>query len=137
MRKRERAIEDTQDLDQVLGYLNFSSGASDPKFLASLNRLWRPAREKAGSEPIWRTVTADLQARLSRLAGVVPAFQDVESSDLRIAIAQRECRSWLFAIPRRLAFPSGRGRTRQFTVPWQDLRSDVETRWRRGPKSIA
>ena len=76
------AVEDAArtaltDLDQVLGYLNFSSGAPDPKFLGSLNRLWRPTKEKNGSEPTWRKIVKDLQHRLSRLTVVAPAFQDV------------------------------------------------------------
>ena len=41
MEKREQFIEDEQALDQVLGYLNFSSGNADPKFLGNLNRLWQ------------------------------------------------------------------------------------------------
>ena len=37
-------------LQEILGYLNFSSGATDPKFLRNLNELWK-AIELAGVSP--------------------------------------------------------------------------------------
>lgn len=77
MPKREHSIEDEQDLDQVLGYLNFSSGNADAKFLSSLNRIWRLELTRPASGPMWRSVLARLEARLSTLAAAgSPAFQD-------------------------------------------------------------
>ena len=35
--------ESIEDLNQILGYLNFSSGKSDPRFLSSMNRLYAAA----------------------------------------------------------------------------------------------
>lgn len=80
MEKRARAIEDDQDLDQVLGYLNFSSGASEPKFLTSLNRLWRLAIQQPHNGPTWRLIMADLEARLSWLREGSPTFHEASQA---------------------------------------------------------
>ena len=74
-------------LEQVLGYLNFSSGAPDPQFLANLNQLFSlvepPEKGKpAAGRPAapWRTVVQWLQQGLEQLAGQSPAFQDTQQA---------------------------------------------------------
>ena len=67
MQLEDLADEAPKLFEEILGYLNFSSGAADPRFLANLNNLWtrlRPppvtAREAAErkkpapAEPAWR-----------------------------------------------------------------------------------
>jgi hypothetical protein len=65
---------DRQDLlEQILGYLNFSSGTFDPKLLTNLNSLWESA---ADPKPVWRQVDGWLRAALSELRSASSAFQD-------------------------------------------------------------
>lgn len=80
MEKREHCIEDEQALDQVLGYLNFSSGAPDTKFLANLNRLWATTENPGVSKPFWRAVTERLQQRLNWVARNLSAFHDARQA---------------------------------------------------------
>ena len=61
MVRRAPCAEGKQLLEQVFGYLNFSSGAADPQFLTNLNELFRlyggeaaPGRP-AGRIDRWRT----------------------------------------------------------------------------------
>lgn len=75
MEKREQFIEDEQALDQVLGYLNFSSGSPDLKFLNNLNRLW-PNSTEPNNLPTWQAVGNRLRVRLETLSGRSGAFQD-------------------------------------------------------------
>ena len=53
--------ERIEDLNQVLGYLNFSSGKSDLKFLSALNRLYLSAldgghRSVDAGMPAWLNI---------------------------------------------------------------------------------
>src|SRR5688572_17045348 len=67
-------------LAQVLGYLNFSSGAADPQFLANLSRLFEQAAAARSGLPLWLEVSRLLTERLSQLAGQSPTFQDVSQA---------------------------------------------------------
>ena len=69
----------------VLGYLNFSSGASDPKFDAAFDIVVRHLPDLAG-RPVYRAVADTLSAELDRIAGEA-AFQDVEQARQVIEIA--------------------------------------------------
>jgi hypothetical protein len=64
---------------ELLGYLNFSSGASDPQFLANLNALFAAVEADAGGGA-WRTVGRLLGERLQELSAREPAFQNVEQA---------------------------------------------------------
>ena len=72
---------DQAGLQEVLGYLNFSSGAGDPKFLGSLNALWS-AIETADvpSGESWRTAHDALVAKLDQLSANSSAFRDAEQA---------------------------------------------------------
>lgn len=61
---------------QVLGYLNFSSGAADPKVLAALNQLFAHADDGGSNQPLWRSVAGLLSHELEALATDSTAFQD-------------------------------------------------------------
>src|SRR5688572_14328284 len=76
MEKREQFIEDEQALDQVLGYLNFSSGNADPKFLSNLNRLWPASTGTSNTSPAWKRFGETLRSRLASVAGSTGPFQD-------------------------------------------------------------
>jgi len=53
-----------QALEQVLGYLNFSSGASDPQFHAALNTCWESCSHYSGGEPLYGVVLAALREKI-------------------------------------------------------------------------
>ncbi len=74
-------IADRAPLQEILGYLNFSSGASDPAFLRRLNELWG-AIEAAGISVDQSCLVAQqlLTAKLNELAGSAGAFQDAEQA---------------------------------------------------------
>lgn len=75
-----------EDLVQVLGYLNFSSGKSDPRTLQALNRLygWAIAGSAAAKMsaspftgmPAWVSIQHWLQDRLALLVQEQPAFRE-------------------------------------------------------------
>ncbi len=74
-------------LEQVLGYLNFSSGATDPQFLANLNQLYLSLEGSEVSDPrasdhpaTWRDVGRLLREGLSQLASQSTAFQDPQQA---------------------------------------------------------
>ena len=76
MHHRELGAADQQLLETVLGYLNFSSGAPEAKFLAGLNRLWTRFLPPEPGQPTWRRAGEFLRQSLSGLRGANPAFQD-------------------------------------------------------------
>ena len=90
---------------EALGYLNFSSGAADPKFLRAINSLfgrltesgeWRvesgESRVESGERrlstlssqlstpPAWRRLRGVLESGLARLGGRSDAFRDVDQA---------------------------------------------------------
>lgn len=77
---------------QVLGYLNFSSGSADPQYLLSLNKLFqRCSTEGAEAEPTWRRVCAHLLEQLSQLEGSSPTFSDVRQARRVLELALEFC----------------------------------------------
>jgi len=77
MTSREQRPTDRQLIDRILGYLNFSSGASEPQFLASLNLLFASV---AGAGPAWREAVALLERELPRLSAQSATFADVSQA---------------------------------------------------------
>ncbi len=88
-------------IKEVLGYLNFSSGAPDPRFLRDLNSLYtilargdtsafshdceghtrrKPSREEAGV-PLWRRLQATLCESLEELKASSEAFKHSEQAE--------------------------------------------------------
>ncbi|WP_254510741.1 hypothetical protein [Anatilimnocola floriformis] len=67
-------------LDKVLGYLNFSSGASDPQFLAGLSQLFEEADHRSLGEETWIRLYEWLTVELQSRVGTNPAFQDVQQA---------------------------------------------------------
>src|SRR6478672_4973110 len=68
-------------LDDIVGYLNFSSGASDPKFLRSVNALFRAAEGcgTAGGEPV-AVLCGWLLERIEKLPREAAAFGNVSQA---------------------------------------------------------
>ena len=61
-------------LQQVLGYLNFSSGSSDPQLLVALDAI--DAQLPENTTPRWQRILTHLEGELGRLAADVPAFKE-------------------------------------------------------------
>ncbi|MEX2317103.1 MAG: hypothetical protein WD669_08125, partial [Pirellulales bacterium] len=81
-------IPTTRDFQELLGYLNFSSGTSDPQFLRNLNAAFAAVDEQATApQAVWQAVGRRLQDRLKDLTSSEAAFQDVEQAQnvLRLA----------------------------------------------------
>jgi len=71
-----------QLVEDILGYLNFSSGASDPTFLKNLNELFgRIETGGSGGEPAWRRVGTVLRDALTIICGSSEAFRSVEQAE--------------------------------------------------------
>lgn len=72
---RDLNAEDRKILEQVLGYLNFSTGAADPRFLSGLNRVFELA-EGSADQPTWRAAFDLLARELQRLNEQSTVFKD-------------------------------------------------------------
>lgn len=72
--------DEAEAVEKILGHLNFSSGAPDPRLLANLNQLWKSEAITDSSEPRWQAVGSLLQAELGRLSGESAALQDASQA---------------------------------------------------------
>ncbi len=63
-------------LEKVLGYLNYSSGATDPAFLSALNWLYAQADQRAGSACLTELKRTLIEGTI-RLEGTSRAFDDL------------------------------------------------------------
>ena len=99
-----RSPEDGNVVEQVLGYLNFSSGASDPRFLANLNRVFEGASERCGSPVIWRAAWNSLEDDLARLASASATFQNAEQAACVLRLVRDQVIPGYLAFHRDLLF---------------------------------
>jgi hypothetical protein len=68
-------------LDEIAGYLNYSGGASDAKFLRNICELFRGIEKPApGDEPPVDTLHRWLEGRINHLSGTAAAFENVEQA---------------------------------------------------------
>jgi hypothetical protein len=74
--------DDETAVKDILGYLNFSSGAADPRFQKSFDRLHRWLAPADGAPPLLRI----LAERLDALASSSPAFQNSEQARSVLAL---------------------------------------------------
>ncbi|BBO30535.1 hypothetical protein [Lacipirellula parvula] len=74
-------------LDEAVGYLNFSAGTSDPKFLANLNGLFRAIESQAPPEDVLPTLGRWLLGAVDRLQKSSGAFADSKQARAVIALA--------------------------------------------------
>ncbi len=74
-------IADPAGLQEILGYLNFSSGVSDPKFLRGLNELWGAIEVADGQpKPSWQVARQLLGKKLDELSASSAAFRDADQA---------------------------------------------------------
>ncbi len=72
---------------EVLGYLNFSSGAADPRFLQNINRLFEAIDASPGRiEPTWKAVHHFLVKTLQELHGRGDAFRQIDQAEAVLAL---------------------------------------------------
>ncbi len=79
MELRDLGADGQSALERVLGYLNFSAGAEDTQFIASMNRLYEllaGERTSDVSRAACYRATDLLSQKLDELQGHTPAFQD-------------------------------------------------------------
>ena len=67
-----------KDLADIVGYLNFSSGAPDARFLGGLNRLF--GRLEAGEPPLWKRAGAAILDAIDVLHGSSEAFENLDQA---------------------------------------------------------
>jgi hypothetical protein len=83
-------------LEQIAGYLNFSSGAEDPQFLTNLNALFGIVEHGAGNgepdqrggdpKPAWRALGDLIEAGVARLRGGSEAFREVDQAEAAVRL---------------------------------------------------
>jgi hypothetical protein len=73
---------------EIVGYLNFSSGAADPRFLKNVNRLFEVTDASPDRvEPTWKALHRSLSKTLQELHSGAPAqrageaFREVEQAE--------------------------------------------------------
>jgi hypothetical protein len=85
-----------KDLREVAGYLNYSSGAADPRFLGSLNRLFGTVLPREFPDPLpegigrpippWRALDVVLGQGLQQLKETAAPFRQVEQAEAVLRI---------------------------------------------------
>lgn len=80
MEKHALGPEDQKSIEQVLGYLNFSSGLPDPAFEQNLNQLWASLADTEG-KPLWKTAGELLQEKLGELVRENVSFADATQAE--------------------------------------------------------
>ncbi len=74
-------------IEEILGYLNFSSGSSDPKFLKNLSDLFGLIdKQKTEKEPTWRCLGAVLREALPAIRDSTPAFRGAEQAEAAVSL---------------------------------------------------
>jgi hypothetical protein len=72
---------------EIVGYLNFSSGAADPRFLKNVNRLFEALDASPDRvEPTWKALHRCLVKALQELHGSSDAFREVEQAEAVLAL---------------------------------------------------
>ncbi len=68
-------------LEEAVGYLNFSSGVSDPKFLRAINTLFAAVERNCDNKQQPASVLCDwLERRMDELSAIASAFGDVSQA---------------------------------------------------------
>ena len=80
METKDQLPEDARVAENILGYLNFSSGGRDPQFLSQLDYLFTLYQDRkcsrAHSVATWQAVVEHLTVELARLRPNVAALRD-------------------------------------------------------------
>jgi len=74
-------------LEEAVGYLNFSSGASDPKFLRNINSLFRAIEDRCdlSQQPV-EILCSWLELRMTELSAASSAFGDVSQAHAMVGL---------------------------------------------------
>ena len=99
MERLELGPDGEKTAQEILGYLNFSSGAADPRFLANINRLFAEIGGSAAADaPAAPLLLAALRQTLAELTGRSDAFRQVDQAEAVLSLAfdrlPREYRRW-------------------------------------------
>ncbi|HEX3599591.1 MAG TPA: hypothetical protein VHU84_05575 [Lacipirellulaceae bacterium] len=79
--------QDLALLEEAVGYLNFSSGASDPKFLRTIDSLFESIEQHCdAAQPPFETLCNWLEARMGNLSANSPTYGDVSQARSVLAI---------------------------------------------------
>ena len=84
------SAEDIALLEEVVGYLNFSSGAGDPKFLHHLNELYRSLETNGDRSQTLARLCNWLRQSLRRLHQGGGAFQEISQANAVISLLEKE-----------------------------------------------
>src|SRR3954462_2632403 len=98
-----QSIPHRADLQELLGYLNFSSGTPDPKFLRNLNDLFGAIESTSAVDPL-QTAGEILQTSLAELTASSAAFQDSQQAENLLHLAFVEFPAQYRAFHRDLLF---------------------------------
>lgn len=90
-------LEGRKRLQEILGYLNYSSGTPDPRFLGNLNQCFRRIEQSAAQpsgrrdvarpdKPAWRVLFEVLCAGLDELRQTSPAFQQANQAEALLSL---------------------------------------------------
>ncbi|RIK72910.1 MAG: hypothetical protein DCC67_18545 [Planctomycetota bacterium] len=77
-------------LDDIVGYLNFSSGASDPRFLGNLNEVFRSIERQQADGDALGVLRQWLEAAVDRLQRAGGAFADATQARALIRLATEQ-----------------------------------------------
>ena len=80
MATEKLGIESDAAQEQVLGFLNFSSGTADPQFFSNINRLFELIENGESNEPTWRVFGDLLGTKLTALKETSPTFRDADQA---------------------------------------------------------
>ncbi len=102
MASRAPGPKDRQQIDRILGYLNFSSGSPDPQFLASCNELFQRLDQDAAA---WRSFLDLLRDELPRLQQRSDTFANISQAQGVLRLLRDSLLPAYRAFPRRSALP--------------------------------
>ena len=72
-------------LDEILGYINFSSGVPDPQFQRRLNEVFGLIQTRQDNRDMdWLQLQAVLESHLAVVHGNSPAFENVEQAETAV-----------------------------------------------------
>lgn len=80
-----------QAFEQVLGYLNFSSGAEDPRFLDSLNQIFEAVADRGSDRPTWELVGETLSEKVKQFESKGGAFAECGQVRETIELVYQGC----------------------------------------------
>jgi hypothetical protein len=69
-----------KDLADIVGYLNFSSGVPDARFLGGLDRLFAALDQEVSDTPLWKRVEAAILKSVDDLRGSSEAFENLDQA---------------------------------------------------------